>query len=124
MQRHASSLPPENELLKLAAEARWKVSALSGKLNISTRQLERLFFRCLEVSPRQWMDSQRSGIASQRLMNREQAKLVASELGFTSPSHFSRWFKHQKSQTATEFLTKAGLQRMSATAAGAAAGNP
>jgi AraC-like DNA-binding protein len=124
MQRHASSLPPENELLKLASEAGWKVSALSEKLGVSTRHLERLFFKCLAASPRQWMDSRRSGIASQRLMNREQAKLVASELGFTSPSHFSRWFKHQKSQTATEFLTKAALDRVSSAPAEQAVGNP
>lgn len=124
MQRSASSLPPENELLKLASEARWKVSALSKTLGVSTRHLERLFFKCLAASPRQWMDSRRSGIASQRLMNREQAKLVASELGFTSPSHFSRWFKHQKSQTATEFLTKVAPQPMSSAAAGSTAGNP
>lgn len=106
MPRTLPPLPPADQLLQLAVDAGWRVNSLAGKLNLSPRQLERRFQRLIGVSPHRWIDMQRCAVASEGLSKHKQSKWVAGDVGFSSPAHFSRWFKAHMMLTATSFVHK------------------
>ena len=67
---------------------------LSCKLGISTRQLERLFGRYLNITPKRYILEARLHRARNLIVQSEQAITeIAMACGFTSTSHFSRVYR-------------------------------
>jgi len=75
-------------------------SALSGVVGISTRQLERLFRRYLNRSPKRYYTELRLQKARNLLLQTDMSVInVALACGFTSPSHFSKCYRLHFSTT-------------------------
>ncbi|WP_421747858.1 GlxA family transcriptional regulator [Cognatishimia sp.] len=69
-------------------------SALAESVNMSTRQLERLFRRYLDRSPKQYYMELRLARARNLLMQTSMSTIdIAVACGFTSPSHFSKCYR-------------------------------
>lgn len=67
---------------------------LADRLGISTRQLERLFGRFLNTSPKRYMMEVRLTRARHLIVQTEQSiSEIAMACGFTSTSHFSKVFR-------------------------------
>lgn len=104
MSRTPTPLPSEEQLLELAAKAGWRTGSLARELGMSSRQLERRFRREYRLTPHEWIDKHRCVIAVRELKERKQSKWIASDLGFASNAHFSRWFKAHMVVTASAFV--------------------
>lgn len=76
---------------------------LARSAGLSVSQLNRLFQRSLGVSSRKWQDDFRLNKAKQLLGSRHAVKETAYALGFSSPQHFSTWFKKRTRQTPSHF---------------------
>lgn len=69
-------------------------SVLASKVGMSTRQLERLFRRYLDRSPKRYYMELRLQKARNLLMQTDMSVInVALACGFTSPSHFSKCYR-------------------------------
>ena len=69
-------------------------SILAGQAGMSTRQLERLFRRYLDRSPKRYYMELRLQRARQLLLQTEMSVIdVALACGFASPSHFSKCYR-------------------------------
>ncbi|MBM2576613.1 GlxA family transcriptional regulator [Jannaschia sp. Os4] len=69
-------------------------SVLAAEVGMSTRQLERLFRRYLNRSPKRYYMDLRLGKARNLLMQTDMSIInVALACGFTSPSHFSKCYR-------------------------------
>jgi transcriptional regulator GlxA family with amidase domain len=67
---------------------------LAKQVGLSTRQLERLFRRYLNRSPKRYYMELRLGKARNLLMQTDMSVInVALACGFTSPSHFSKCYR-------------------------------
>ncbi len=67
---------------------------LAGRLGISTRQLERIFGRYLNTTPKRYILEARLHRARNLIVQSEQAITeIAMACGFTSTSHFSRVYR-------------------------------
>ncbi|MBV7409930.1 GlxA family transcriptional regulator [Maritimibacter sp. DP1N21-5] len=75
-------------------------SLLAEEVGLSTRQLERLFRRYLNRSPKRYYMELRLARARNLLMQTEMNVInVALACGFTSPSHFSKCYRAQYGTT-------------------------
>ncbi|MCG6883694.1 MAG: GlxA family transcriptional regulator [Silicimonas sp.] len=75
-------------------------SLLAKKVGMSTRQLERLFRRYLNRSPKRYYMELRLQKARNLLMQTDMSVInVALACGFTSPSHFSKCYRAQYNTT-------------------------
>lgn len=75
-------------------------SILANDVGMSTRQLERLFRRYLNRSPKRYYMELRLGKARNLLMQTDMSIInVALACGFTSPSHFSKCYRAQYGTT-------------------------
>ncbi len=75
-------------------------ATLATEVGLSTRQLERLFRRYLNRSPKRYYMELRLGRARNLLMQTEMNVInVALACGFTSPSHFSKCYRAQYGTT-------------------------
>ncbi|MEL6585823.1 MAG: GlxA family transcriptional regulator [Pseudomonadota bacterium] len=75
-------------------------SVLASDVGMSTRQLERLFRRYLNRSPKRYYMELRLGKARNLLMQTDMSIInVALACGFTSPSHFSKCYRAQYGTT-------------------------
>ncbi|MDA3875080.1 MAG: helix-turn-helix transcriptional regulator, partial [Kiritimatiellae bacterium] len=77
--------------------------AMAEKVGISIGHLNRLFREQVGMSPHTLRDNRRYELARQRLDNQESIKEVAYSLGFSSPQHFSMWFKKRSKYTPRQF---------------------
>lgn len=69
-------------------------ATLAADVGMSTRQLERLFRRYLDRSPKRYYMELRLGRARNLLMQTDMSIInVALACGFTSPSHFSKCYR-------------------------------
>ena len=69
-------------------------ATLAERVGMSTRQLERLFRRYLDRSPKRYYMELRLGRARNLLMQTDMSIInVALACGFTSPSHFSKCYR-------------------------------
>jgi transcriptional regulator GlxA family with amidase domain len=69
-------------------------SLLARQAGVSTRQLERLFRRYLERSPKRYYLELRLNKARSLLLQTEMSVInVALACGFSSPSHFSKCYR-------------------------------
>ena len=75
-------------------------SLLAKEVGMSTRQLERLFRRYLNRSPKRYYMELRLQKARNLLMQTDMSVInVALACGFTSPSHFSKCYRAQYNTT-------------------------
>jgi transcriptional regulator GlxA family with amidase domain len=75
-------------------------ATLAADVGMSTRQLERLFRRYLNRSPKRYYMELRLGKARNLLMQTDMTIInVALACGFTSPSHFSKCYRAQYGTT-------------------------
>ncbi|MBV7379356.1 GlxA family transcriptional regulator [Maritimibacter dapengensis] len=75
-------------------------AALAAEVGLSTRQLERLFRRYMNRSPKRYYMELRLGRARNLLMQTDMNVInVALASGFTSPSHFSKCYRAQYGST-------------------------
>lgn len=95
-------LEPE-PLRPLARELGFRVNRMSLALEVSERQLHRIFTDSLGISPKDWMRRERMVEARQLLSEGKAVKEVAMELGFASGKDFSREFQNIYEVTPTEF---------------------
>ncbi|MCP8895129.1 GlxA family transcriptional regulator [Shinella daejeonensis] len=81
-------------LIEESLETPFSSYELSKRLGISTRQLERLFSRYLNTTPKRYILEARLHRARNLIMQSEQAITeIAMACGFTSTSHFSRVYR-------------------------------
>tara|TARA_R100000027_G_scaffold8406_1_gene6230 strand:+ start:10989 stop:11753 length:765 start_codon:yes stop_codon:yes gene_type:complete len=77
---------------------------LAAEVSLSTTQLDRLFKKEYEMSPRQYLDRRRLSDAQAQLeVSAIPIKQIAFELGFRSLSYFSRWFSKHNGESPREY---------------------
>lgn len=86
---------------------------LAGLCNISEVYLRKLFLKHLKMTPRQYLLEIRLQKAKQ-LLSEGVLKInaVGEKCGFSSPYHFSRFFKNQTGLTPTEYMLKNKLREI------------
>ena len=78
-------------------------SVIATEIGISTRQLERLFGRYLNTSPKRYYMEMRLDRAKHLLLQTEASVIeIALACGFESPGHFSRVYKAAHGVTPTK----------------------
>jgi len=97
LERLANLPPPVRAAIRLMqrhTEDTISVAQIAESIQMSARQIERLFLRHLEVSPARYYLSLRIDRARELLLYSDRPILeIAVATGFTSTSHFSHWFK-------------------------------
>jgi AraC-like DNA-binding protein len=94
----------QEQWIEMARQAEYRAGALSQKLGISRRHLERITERRFGRSPQNWLDEQRMMCAVVMLKERRSVKSIASDLGFKWVSHFCIKFKRHHHLSPTAFL--------------------
>lgn len=79
----------------LAREVMYSAQRLASRLEMSPRNLQRLFKSRFRETPQKWLDRCRLQEAKRLLRASKSVKEVAFELGFARQSHFCRKFKAQ-----------------------------
>jgi AraC family transcriptional regulator len=100
----ARRMIPRQRWEEMAAAANFDAKELARLCQLSIRQLQRDFRRCLGRSPQDWLNERRILAAQQLLLAGQPIKRVAFELGYKQPSHFCRQFKSISSMTPSEFV--------------------
>ena len=86
--------------MELSTEEPVSPSELAKSVNMSTRQLERLFRRYLNRSPKRYYMELRLEKARNLLLQTDMSVInVALACGFTSPSHFSKCYRAHFNRT-------------------------
>ncbi|MDO6584560.1 GlxA family transcriptional regulator [Salipiger sp. 1_MG-2023] len=86
--------------MEAAIEEPISPALLAGQVGMSTRQLERLFRRYLDRSPKRYYMELRLQKARNLLMQTDMSVInVALACGFASPSHFSKCYRAQYATT-------------------------
>lgn len=77
---------------------------LAQEISLSSTQLDRLFKKEYQLSPRQYLDARRLKDAEAQLqVSTIPVKQIAYELGFKSLSYFSRWFSKNHGESPRAF---------------------
>jgi transcriptional regulator GlxA family with amidase domain len=80
------------------------VATIARTVNISARQLERLFLQHTQLNPARFYLKLRVARAREMLLYSDQSVLdIAMATGFSSTSHLSQWFKQAYSVRPTEY---------------------
>ena len=88
------------QMMERATEEPISPSELARAVNMSTRQLERLFRRYLNRSPKRYYMELRLEKARSLLLQTDMSVInVALACGFTSPSHFSKCYRFHFDRT-------------------------
>ena len=88
------------ELMEQSLEEPESPSLLAAEVGVSTRQLERLFRRYLNRSPKRYYMELRLQKARNLLLQTDMTVInVALACGFSSPSHFSKCYRNHFSNT-------------------------
>lgn len=77
---------------------------LANRLGISQGHLWRLFKRVMDVTPQQYLSNQRLDKGKELLLQGKSVKRVASILGYTAPSSFSRAFRARVGLSPSAFI--------------------
>lgn len=74
----------------------WTHSSLASQVGLSSAHLNRLFVAAFRMTPKNYFSSRRKLVALQLIREgRLPFKQVAHDLGFSSASYFSSWFREQ-----------------------------
>lgn len=91
-----------------------RLPELAGYVDMSERQLERLFREHLDCTPSQYYMELRLNMARQQLLSTEAPITeIARANGFTSPSHFSRRYTRLFELTPSEERRRSAMDRAS-----------
>jgi AraC-like DNA-binding protein len=101
----ARKVIPRQRWEELAEAANYDAKELARLCQLSIRQLQRDFRRCLGRSPQAWLNERRILAAQQMLLAGQPIKCVAFELGYKQCSHFCRQFKSISYMTPSEFVS-------------------
>jgi transcriptional regulator GlxA family with amidase domain len=93
LERGQASVASVQHFVMLAPHCRYKARKLAERLNISPRQLQRVFAAQLACTPQDWLNRQRLLKAREMLPGADSVKEVAYALGFRKTSQFSRDFR-------------------------------
>ena len=78
--------------------------AVSGRINLGRRQLDRLFIEAFGVSLREYWDRLREQTSLRLIKDtRQPSKQIAFHLGFRQASHFTKWFTQRVGYTPSSF---------------------
>jgi AraC-like DNA-binding protein len=88
-----SNLPATPDWAALAKPAGYSAPILAQLHGISLRQLERIFLKSFGVLPHPWLRQLRMQRAMQLLNEKRSIGLIAEELCYRYPQHFTRDFK-------------------------------
>jgi AraC-like DNA-binding protein len=88
-----ASATSARQFLELAPHCHYNARKLAQCLNISPRQLQRIFAATLARAPQGWLNRQRLLKAREMLHEARSVKEVAYALGFRKTSQFSRDFR-------------------------------
>ncbi|MBI3506605.1 MAG: GlxA family transcriptional regulator [Proteobacteria bacterium] len=108
-----ASLPPSVRnavrLMKRHTEDPISIAEIAERSGMSSRQIERLFLRYLEMSPARYYLSMRIDHARELLLYSDRSILeVAVSTGFTSTSHFSHWFRRFSGMRPSQLRSRRG----------------
>ncbi len=79
-------------------------TAIARRISASVSQMNRLFLRYFDSSPKRWFDARRREHAIRALIHSDaQIKSIAFSLGFSSLPHFTKWFRRQTGQAPLAF---------------------
>lgn len=92
--------------LQMARKTTFDAGLLANELKLSRRQLERSTQKLFGRSPQAWLDEERLVLATALLREHLSVKMVAFQLGFKQPSHFSRQFKLRYGFSPMAFLAR------------------
>lgn len=85
-------------------ETRFREEDVAREVGLSIGHLDRLFVHQMGTTPRGYLQKRRLESARARLREPLMAiKEVAYELGFSSPAHFTHWFRQAAGQSPREF---------------------
>ncbi len=76
-----------------AQACRYSAARLARQCQVSARHLERYFHLQHGLTPHQWLRQLRLRLALKMMQVQTPLKVVAIELGYQNPSHFSHDFK-------------------------------
>ena len=79
--------------LELAKKANWSVTKLAKLCDVSSRTLERYFFKTNGKTPKAWLSEQRQHKAMEFLRDGTPVKQTAAVLNYKYANHLSRDFK-------------------------------
>jgi AraC-like DNA-binding protein len=103
-------LEPE-PLAPMARETGYKVAPLCRRLEVSDRQLHRIFTDSLGIGPKDWLRRERMVTARQLLLEGMAVKEAALALGFPTAKDFSREFQALHEVTPSEFQRRHDAER-------------
>ncbi len=85
---------------------------LARQVGISLSQLNKYFARDLKMTPAFIWNRHKLAHAKELLRNgTESAKAITYQLGYTSPAHFSHWFRKQTGYSPMQYRRKSAEQR-------------
>ena len=88
------------ELIENDLDEPLRTQDVAAEVGLSPRQLERLFGRYMNTSPKKYRMEMRLGRARELLRQTEMSVIeVALACGFTSPSHFSKCYRSRFGST-------------------------
>lgn len=90
-------------------------AAIARRIGTSVSQMNRLFLRYFDSTPKRWFDTRRREYAVNALTHSDvQIKSIAFTLGFSSLPHFTKWFRRQTGQPPLQFRKSRQLPAPSA----------
>jgi len=96
---------------QLAIQTGYRVDALAAFLGVTSRCLQMVFMRDLEISPKHWLEDLRMVEARRMLCSGLPRAEAARCLGFSHPQHFTREFLRAHGVTPGTFVANARRAR-------------
>src|SRR6267378_1588381 len=81
------------ELESLAIKAEFQPAKMANLRGMSTRQMQRIFQRDLQKTPRVWLRQLQCRLAKDLILKGFSNKAITVDLGFASETHFCREFR-------------------------------
>jgi AraC-like DNA-binding protein len=91
-------------LASLAFAEGYRVSAVCGKLGLSSPYFREIFVRDVGMSPKAWMQEERMVVARQLLGEGMEPQVISEMLGFSHPNSFRREFRETHGLSPTKFI--------------------
>lgn len=88
---------------RMAFQVPYRERELAREINLSVSQLDRLFVKQFEITPRRYLEKRKLERAMTAMQTAASIKEVAFDLGFGSLPHFSGWFRQKTGVSPREF---------------------
>lgn len=85
--------PAERDWERVAREAGFRPAEMAVRCSISERQLQRIFRKRFDCTPRRWLRELQCRLAKELVAQGYSTKAAAAELHFATDAHFCREFK-------------------------------